>query len=85
LANRVRLDLPDAVLDTQFRTMVSEDMAFVMEKVPGCYLLVGGANPALKLDYPHHHPKFNFDEQALIWAAALMTTAVYETLGTGLD
>jgi amidohydrolase len=85
LANRVRLDLPDAVLDTQFRTMVSEDMAFVMEKVPGCYLLVGGANPALKLDYPHHHPKFNFDEQALIWAAALMTSAVYETLGTGLD
>jgi amidohydrolase len=85
LADRVRVDLPEAVLDTQFRTMVSEDMAYLMEKVPGCYMLVGGANPEMNLDYPHHHPKFNFDEQALIWASALMTSAVHETLGTGLD
>ena len=55
--------------------MVSEDMAYMMERVPGVYMLVGGANPAEKLDYPHHHPKFDFDENALVWASALMAAA----------
>jgi amidohydrolase len=80
LAARVRQSLPEAQVDTTFRVMVSEDMAYMMEQVPGCYMLVGGANPAKGLDYPHHHPRFDFDEEALIWAAALMCTAVSELL-----
>jgi len=80
IAARVRQELPQAELDTRFRTMVSEDMAYLMEQVPGCYLLVGGANPEKHLDYPHHHPQFDFDEQALIWAAAVMTSAASEIL-----
>jgi metal-dependent amidase/aminoacylase/carboxypeptidase family protein len=48
--------------------------------VPGCYLMVGGANPALGLDYPHHHPKFDFEETALVWGAATFTAAVMELL-----
>jgi amidohydrolase len=62
-------------IDLQARTMVSEDMAFVMEKVPGCYFLVGSANPDKGLNYAHHHPKFDFDENVLPIAAALMTAA----------
>ncbi len=46
LGENVRQALPEIRLDTTFRTMVSEDMAFMMEQVPGCYMLVGGANPA---------------------------------------
>jgi amidohydrolase len=80
IAEQVRQALPDARLVTDFRTMVSEDMAYMMERVPGCYLMVGGANPALGLDYPHHHPKFDFDETALVWAAATMSAAVLELL-----
>jgi len=81
LAMRIRKDLPEAQLDTTFRSMVSEDMAFMMEQVPGCYMLVGGANPAEHLNYPHHHPKFDFDESALVWASALMALAASELLG----
>jgi metal-dependent amidase/aminoacylase/carboxypeptidase family protein len=55
-------------------------MAYLMERVPGSYLLVGGANPEKHLDYPHHHPQFDFDEQALVWAAAVMTSAASEIL-----
>lgn len=80
IAAQVRMVLPQADLDTDFRTMVSEDMAFMMEKVPGCYLMVGGANPALGLDFPHHHPKFDFDETALVWASATLSAAVLEML-----
>ena len=34
--------LPGLEIESGFRTMVSEDMAYMMEQLPGCYLLVGG-------------------------------------------
>jgi metal-dependent amidase/aminoacylase/carboxypeptidase family protein len=80
IATRVRTTLPQANLVTDFQTTVSEDMAFMMEKVPGCYLMIGGANPALGLDFPHHHPRFDFDETALVWASATLSTAALELL-----
>ena len=82
LAEKVRKKMPSANLITSFQSMVSEDMAYMMEKVPGVYMLVGGANSSEKLDYPHHHPKFDFDESALIWASALMTLAASELMGS---
>jgi amidohydrolase len=69
--------LPDANLDTTgYLTMGAEDMAFMLEKVPGCYFFVGSANEKKNLNYGHHHPKFDFDEAALPRAAALMAEAV---------
>jgi amidohydrolase len=73
--------LPDADLDTSGHlTMGAEDMAFMLEKVPGCYFFVGSANRARGLDYGHHHPKFDFDEAALPRAAALMAGAAADFL-----
>lgn len=72
--------LPQAEIDTQERTMGSEDMAYLMETIPGCYFFVGSANPQQGLDAPHHHPKFDFDEQALPRAAALMAAAAFDLL-----
>jgi amidohydrolase len=70
--------LPNAQIDTSYRTMVSEDMAFFLEQVPGCYFMVGSANPERGLVYGHHHPKFDFDEEALVYGAALMSAVVLE-------
>ena len=47
------------------QTMGGEDMSFFLQQVPGCYFFLGAANSALGLDYPHHHPRFDFDETAL--------------------
>ncbi|NEO33370.1 MAG: amidohydrolase [Symploca sp. SIO3C6] len=47
------------------QTMGGEDMAFFLNAVPGCYFFLGSANQALDLAYPHHHPRFDFDETAL--------------------
>lgn len=46
-------------------TLGGEDMSFFLEQVPGCYFFLGSANPALGLNFPHHHPRFDFDETAL--------------------
>ena len=57
------------------RTMGSEDMAYMMSTIPGCYFFVGSANAEKELNYPHHHPRFDFDERALTVGAALMAQA----------
>ena len=73
--------LPDADHDdTPYLTMGAEDMAFMQEKVPGCYFFVGSANDARGLNYGHHHPKFDFDEEALVRGAALMASAAADLL-----
>jgi len=73
--------LTDSTLDMNaYLTMGAEDMAFVQEKVPGCYFFVGSNNTEKHLDYGHHHPRFDFDEEALSRGAALMAAAVADIL-----
>lgn len=73
--------LPEAALDTApYMTMGAEDMAFMQEKVPGCYFFIGSNNKEKHLDYGHHHPKFDFDEEALMRGAALMASAAADIL-----
>jgi amidohydrolase len=70
--------LPDSELSTNFSTMGSEDMAFMMQEIPGCYFFLGSANPEKGFDAPHHHPRFDIDERVLPRAAALMAAAAAE-------
>jgi amidohydrolase len=73
--------LPEAQIEgSGYLTMGAEDMAFMQEKVPGCYFFVGSNNPQRHLDYGHHHPKFDFDEEALPRAAAVMAAAAADIL-----
>jgi amidohydrolase len=65
-ADRVRRDV---------RTMGAEDMSALMENIPGCFFFVGSANAARDLAYSHHNPRFDFDESALVTAAALLAEA----------
>ncbi len=72
---------PNTELDTSnYLTMGAEDMAFMQEKVEGCYFFIGSNNPEKHLDYSHHHPKFDFDEEALVRGSALMSAAVMDML-----
>jgi amidohydrolase len=47
------------------RTMGGEDMSFFLNEVPGCFFFVGSRNEERNLIYPHHSPKFDFDEAAM--------------------
>jgi len=62
------------------QTMGSEDFSFMMHDIPGCFLMVGSANPEKGLDYGHHHPKFNFDETCLPYAVAILARGAVDIL-----
>lgn len=64
----------EAVLETEPQPP-SEDFAYYLQKVPGCFFYVG-AKPESGQAYPHHHPKFNIDEKSLIISAKAMAAVV---------
>ncbi|QLE58227.1 M20 family metallopeptidase [Nostoc sp. TCL26-01] len=58
------------------QTMGGEDMSFFLQEVPGCYFFLGSANPEKDLAYPHHHPRFDFDETALAMGVEIFVRCV---------
>jgi len=60
----------------EHRTMASEDMGYILEEIPGCYFFVGARNEEKGYTFPHHHPRFNFDERAMIDGVAVMGQAI---------
>jgi amidohydrolase len=58
------------------RTMGAEDMACLMDEIPGCYFFVGAGNAERGLTHPHHNPRFDWDEAAMPIGAAIMAGAV---------
>lgn len=59
--------------------MVAEDMAEILIRTPGCYMLVG-AGPADRAHESHHSPRFDFDEQMLPLATAIMVSTALQSL-----
>ena len=72
--------LPDSYIEENYRAMVSEDMAFMMQDIPSCYFLIGSANPEQGIDASHHQPQFDIDEDVLPHAVALMAAATVSYL-----
>lgn len=61
-------------------TTGSDDMAFFLNTVPGCYFIVGAHNTTKGEAYPHHHPRFNVDEDALPVGVEVLTRAALKYL-----
>lgn len=57
----------------------SEDFAYYSEVVPSSYIFVG-AKPASGEFFPHHHPKFDINEDAMGIAAKAIGTATLDYL-----
>jgi amidohydrolase len=66
---------PDIHILSDYKTMLAEDMSYFLNAVPGTFFFVGSANPERGLDYPHHHPRFDFDESVIPLAVELMAAA----------
>lgn len=60
--------------------MGGEDMSYYLEHVPGTFFFTGAQISDGEAVYPHHHPKFNFDERALAIAAKTLGGAALQTL-----
>lgn len=46
-------------------TMIGEDFCEYAKKVPSAFYFLGAGNQQKQADYPHHHPRFDLDEDAL--------------------
>ncbi|MEE9409812.1 MAG: amidohydrolase [Candidatus Heimdallarchaeota archaeon] len=64
----------DEVIEADL-TMGGEDFAFYLNKTKGAFIALGLYNEEKGIIHPHHHPKFNVDEETL-WKG----TAVYSML-----
>ncbi len=54
----------DGVVEAEFPSMGSEDFAYYLEKVAGCFVRIGARGPG-KEAIPLHSPGFDIDERAL--------------------
>lgn len=59
--------------------MAGEDFAYYLHQVPGAFLFVGAGNAEKRIHYPHHHPRFDIDEQAMLHAGKLLLAMVWES------
>jgi amidohydrolase len=73
---------PEGVVEG--RTTGGDDMAYFLEKVPGAYILLGGRKPGAGPAWPHHHPKFDFDEACLPLGVELGLRIIEESSGCRL-
>jgi len=62
---------------------VGDDVACFLERVPGCYFLVGAGDVAKHAVAPHHHPEFDIDERCLPIGVEVMTRAALAALAGG--
>ena len=61
-------------------TMGAEDFAFYLQKVPGAFLALGIRNEEKGIIHPHHHPKFDVDEDVLHLGTAMEVSLALEFL-----
>jgi amidohydrolase len=64
--------VPPECVRTGVRTMAGEDMSYFLERVPGCFALVGSGRDDGS-SAPHHAPTFDIEESALAIGAELLT------------
>ena len=60
--------------------MVGEDMAEFLNRAPGCFVLVGAANPEAGFYSPHHSPTFDFEESVMPTGVSLLAEAAFSQL-----
>ncbi|WP_369900484.1 M20 family metallopeptidase [Bacillus manliponensis] len=61
-------------------SMGGEDFSAYLQKAPGCFWKLGTKNEEIRTGYPHHHPKFDVDETALVRGAQLFLQATMKLL-----
>lgn len=59
------------------QTMGGEDFSAFQVKTPGAFFFVGAGNPGKGITYPHHHPRFTVDEDALAIGVKAFVAATF--------
>jgi amidohydrolase len=60
--------------------MGSEDFSYYLQKIPGAFVYLGVKNMEKGLLYPHHHPRFDVDEEVLPTGTAIHVAVALDYL-----
>ncbi|MDO6850867.1 M20 family metallopeptidase [Priestia megaterium] len=60
--------------------MTGEDFSYYLQHIKGTFFFTGAQPEGVDTPYPHHHPKFDFNEKAMLIAAKTLGTAAVEYL-----
>ena len=62
----------EQIIEPDKPTLGGEDFAYFLERVPGCFFLLGARNEEKGINAPHHNPFFDLDESVLALGVELM-------------
>ena len=65
--------------------MGGEDFSAFANEAPGCFIFLGAGNEDKGIIYPHHHPRFTIDEDALANGVKLFVHATFKLLTQQAD
>jgi len=68
--------LPEVVIVDLEKRMGAEDFAYYLQHKPGTFFYVGARGEDERTHFPHHHPRFDIDERALVLSAKAFLSIV---------
>lgn len=68
VADTVATYIPEEAIEWIDPMLGGEDFSAFSNEVPSCYVLIGAKNEEKGIVHPHHHPKFDIDEAAMLAA-----------------
>ncbi|WP_078412367.1 M20 family metallopeptidase [Priestia abyssalis] len=60
--------------------MGAEDFSAFQQKAPSTYFIIGARNEEKGIIYPHHHPRFDIDEDAMEYGVNIFVNAAFKFL-----
>ncbi|MDD2233573.1 MAG: amidohydrolase [Desulfitobacteriaceae bacterium] len=81
IADTVKEVLGEEALIFVRPSMGGEDFSAYLQKTPGTFFFVGAGNKEKGLSYPHHHPRFNIDEEGMINGVRIFVHTTLKLLG----
>jgi len=70
----------EKLITSDISVMLGEDFAEFSKMVPSTFIFLGTADRDKGTDYPHHHPRFNIDEEVLPIGVELLVKSAIEFL-----
>ncbi|PFY94932.1 amidohydrolase [Bacillus wiedmannii] len=64
-------------------TMAGEDFSAFLQKAPGTFFFIGAGNKEKGIIYPHHHPRFTIDEDALPIGVEVFVSSIMNFISKG--
>jgi amidohydrolase len=78
-------NVPGVKLEEIEPEMGGEDFAYYLQRVQGTFFFTGAEDSTWDETYPHHHPKFKINEDALLVAANVLGAATLTYLKKNAD